>query len=647
LFKNPTNDVTLQISHALKSTFLLLFFYLITAPNIVQSQTEHLFTLSTLSDWQLGSNQLTLKQTFENQSFTESFQLVEIGDLVSIQENGILPVQLPGDTVTYYFSANEVVSNENGDYTWIGNLISPLPCVDDSTDYIENDCIMGRLTMIKEDSSVYGDMYIENDFYHIKDIGGGLNLLIKLNLEESEDYDCGAPTSETEFEASGPEEGTHCPVRALVLFTAPALAAHPDMINIINLSIANTNFILKESHIKENLLKIVLAGTRLLDTTEFVESTNLLADLNSLPNNTAINLYREIYKADIVVIMTTAIYPGAGGGVTAFGDYLSSGDSAFAIVETPFALGPSYVFAHEVAHLFGTRHERTPQDCASTGDNSGLPYSHGKIITKKFLISTQWQKKTIMAVCSGDKSIPRMEYYSTPHIKVKNLTIGTEQSNFNAKTIAYAACRLARYVNSDEPTVYLNAPNTLCPGHSTGVEGVVSGVPGPIVYYWQTSYDGFNYTPDPPISSSSNSIGVTAPLVAGQSVWIRLTAGSSGGPLVTVTKRIMAEESYNPPCDPMFTVATKEDDKSINISLFPNPTTSGELFVQIENVEDTSFDFAIYDSFGRKIKDFKEVIHSGKIKTISVNTSDIPSGLYCLMVKSRNFTRILSFVCLH
>ena len=296
-----------------------------------------------------------------------SYQLIEVGNLQAIQQNGILPIQIPGDTQTYKFRAADVNAFDNGDYIWIGNLISPVPCVQDSSDYIENDCIDGTFMMIKSSGGIFGEMHIEGTYYQIKDLGENLNILIKQDLDSLPDRDCEMSVTESELEENEAEEGTHCPVRALVLYTQPALTAYPDILSIISSSIADVNFILKKSEIKEELLKVVLAGTRLLDTIEFVETGNIGGDLGSLPGNMSINNYRDQFDADIVVIMTTDVYHPGGGGVTSFGDDYDDVDSAYAIVETPFATGPSHVFAHEVGHLFGARHERRPEDCGAVG----------------------------------------------------------------------------------------------------------------------------------------------------------------------------------------------------------------------------------------------------------------------------------------
>lgn len=250
-----------------------------------------------------------------------------------------------------------------------------------------------------------------------------------------------------------------------------------------------------------------------------------------------------------------------------------------------------------------------------------------------------------MAVCGNDKSIPRIEYYSNPNIKYKNLTIGTDQTNYNAKTIANAACRVSHYLNTEEPTVYLLAPTWLCPGEDKDIYGVVSGVPGPINYYWQTSTDGLSYTPNPPVSSSSSSITITAPDTAGQSIWVRLAAGSSGGPLVTVIKMITAND-VDLDCNPHFIIPSKEVSHQTNeVMLSPNPANS-EITLSFQNISITSSHICIYNSLGRAVKKL-EISNLQKSHSLHFDVSDYPIGIYWVTIQGENLNLSLPFAHLH
>lgn len=628
-----------------KFAFLFLTVLTVSIPTS-QGQSESFLTETTLTDEELSSIQLENKGAITDLVQTESFQFIIVGDLPQIQHDGILSLQIPGDTSTYTFIAETVISDSLGNYSWVGTLLSPIPCVEDSTS--GPDCISGSLLVLKEGNSISGIMRIDDSdlhIYEIKDLGEGLNAWVKIGLDSISGDDCAIlPRGGETFDTTEVDISSHCPVKVLAFYTEAAAAAYPDVLLTMKKCVLDMNYSLNNSHISEQLLKIELVGTISISSSSFSESggSDIDLDVMSLITNSYVTTKKADYNADIVVVFTDDSYNDRGI-VAAFGDGFDDKDSAYAIVTTGAAL-VYHTFAHEMGHLFGARHEIIASgdgNCASAGTSSsdGLPHSHGWIIIKGWN-NRAW--KTIMAICN-QTGIPRISHYSNPNVEFKNRATGTTSTNFNAKTIAEAACRVSRYVTTEEPIVYIIGPNKACPGDEAAVEGVVSGVSAPIQYYWQYSYDGFNYLPPNP-TSSSKYFQATMPSNEGESVYFKLTAGTSGGPYVTTIppKRILAEDQEFPPCNPHRPVSVFSTSASGPVlSLFPNPAQD-EINLQIKDADTLPFDIAIFDVFGRAVKNLTGRT-SSRFEEIPINISSLANGMYWLAFRSRETNYTVQF----
>ena len=247
-------------------------------------------------------------------------------------------------------------------------------------------CTPGFFRVIKEGEKIYGEVQVDTVYFDIKYLGDELWMLVQLDNDayvSSSGSDCAMPADTSGFnpDISTSNRSSACPVKVAVLYTEAAEEAHPDILEIINLATSSTNQAFRSSGIAKHQLDLILVGTQLLTAEQFSEGNLIGADIASIVSNSAIASIRTAMFADLVVVMTAGGYPDGFGAVAAFGDFATSGDSAFAIVEAVSANQPRYTFAHEIGHLFGCRHHNSA-NCFTLFDNSGLQHAHGYAFEK-------------------------------------------------------------------------------------------------------------------------------------------------------------------------------------------------------------------------------------------------------------------------
>lgn len=520
--------------------------------------------------------------------------MVEIGDFPSIQNNGVISMSLQEVADDVDFKAKYVESSSNGDFYWLGDLI-PLDTCTEEGDTVP--CDFGTMLLMRKGARYTGSISLGDSlYYHIRDLGDGFSALILLNRDSFfTKPECSTPLSDTlvppppDTTTSVEERSSPCPVKLLVLYTTLAIEEHPDIVDIIDLAVFETRSILENSEVYSDQLDLILAGTdEITDDIWLPGGGNIVADANNSIATPGIQSLRSQYDADLIMILTEDyIYDGATGGVAAFGDFTSSGDSACAIVETGATLGPFYTFAHEFAHLFGCRHERKPDNCGSDGDNSGLPDAHGYVIEKKgfLFFGRKGYYNTIMAVCNrgsaedenyaaGVRGQGRILHYSNPDVKWTNKKTGKSGKNNNASVLRNAACRIANYDVSENPIFSFDFPKKACPGENVnGKVEMGEGVPLPWQCSWQHSYDGFTWSTA--VVNDCSGYNATMPSSPGDRLYIRVTAGNVNGPMTTKHTDVLADNTtINCLRESVIRPGGATQVNNLGYIVFPNPANS-------------------------------------------------------------------------
>ena len=625
-----------RLSINCKSTGFLLLFLACFANAGAQTTTSFFYpSLVTVNN--LSPNQEFQWQQLLAMPTSKSVQLVQLNNLFPLLDNDLLPVILPNTTKAYTFSTSYIRTYPNGDYTWFGELTSTEYCEDEST---VNECFDGSFMAMKKDSQTFAELWLDTSYYQIRDLGEGVSAFVELDNTQMVDG-CATPsgTSYSGGEQSSEERDGPplCPVRILVLHTLAARTANPGIVALANAGIASTNIALSRSAVTSNQLSVILAGVQALTNSEWAESGDIDIDRFSLPTNLAIAGYRAQYNADLVFVLTDSVYSNAAGAVTAFGDAVTSGDSAFAIVEVAEITAPRYTFAHEFGHLFGARHEGTDL-CASDGDDSGLQDAHGYRFHKgcNCIFTERKDYYTIMSTNCRNGSAVRIQNYSNPDVEYKNKNTGRKDQNNNAQVLRDATCRISNYVVSNEVFAQIAGEDHGCPSTAVTVQANISG-DEPIGAYtlkWESSYD-WNTWFDVLEVSGIYYLGYTVitPDIAGDKIIIRLTVTTPSGHKIYAWHEVRSKNSGDCPLQRPTRDRLNLLDQNGGIAIFPNPTR-GDITLVVDDVKGKYVGFSILNLLGQTMHSQPSVFSEYERLQAVISIPNLPEGGYWLRLQS-------------
>jgi len=306
-----------------------------------------------------------------------------------------------------------------------------------------------------------GTFKIDEDFYELHDLGAGKRILLR------KDYAglfkrCGSNDSEEE-EQRGEiiEDRTEgrCPVRVLALTTAAAQAALPDINGTIALAINQTNQALRNSQVYGNDLTLTLVG---ISTITFSESAIMRDDRESLIDNAELKIKRNTADADIVLVLVEGDYGDDFIGMA--GTLTLQSERAVVIINATDALS-DYNTSHELAHLFGCRHE---PDADATG-----PIEHAH----KFITGCWPFRKDRNTIMFSEVTGHTIQHYSNPNVKYKNRGTGVTDERENWRKLRANACTVATFRNQSIPALsaHITGPYVGCLCSWITVNPIVSG----------------------------------------------------------------------------------------------------------------------------------------------------------------------------
>jgi len=261
-------------------------------------------------------------------------------------------------------------------------------------------------------------------------------------------------------------------VRILVLTTPEARDQVINPTYAINTAIQQLQIALRNSLISQTAVSVVLAG---IVHTDFDETGDPLIDVNSLSG-----LYsdlREIHNADLVVMMTSDMYP-AIGVVDEIGPLNESAYAMSSLIESSSTMN----FAHEVGHLFGARHDN---------DTDGT-FNRAHLFSATCSFIFPRDRRTILG--GGLSSYERVLYFSTPHKDYCGTPLGEVNRN-NARQISESGFEVANFMpNPTTPfAVYITGPWSICNCQYEIYKANTQCPNGTVSFNWEYSTDGINF----------------------------------------------------------------------------------------------------------------------------------------------------------
>ncbi len=460
---------------------------------------------------------LNLEKIQNNLSFVD-YSFVQIEDLTLFQSGGLVQVDIPGKQCQpVVFKAKNVQYYSPNKYYWYGEIEPIDTC----------SCSEGHLFVQAQDSFKVGYLKIDDESYTIDDIGGEVNVLGTVDTSYTIALEC---PSNGENEGLRPikaqDRGGSCDIRVLILYTPAAANFVPNIIATATANLSMTNQFFRNSGLKKDEINLVLAGIVGVDFTEtsvikndlneFTDPSSTIMSIGGVPLTTLITNV----GADVVMILGRSTTWDLAGLQQDFGPFTQT---SFAILQVGDGELSSTVFAHELAHLFGCRHEPCEVSGGADCDDTG-PVEHAHVF-KTGCFPNKKKRRTIMFSTANTKVIP---HFSNPNVSYQGKATG-ETSRDNASILRDNACTMANaFMGGDEPiAVYILGKSYHCinSGNSISLNSIVfGGSPGPHAYEWRVSTDGVNYGG---IVGTNQNLSISGPYSLGQIIWVRLKVTSS------------------------------------------------------------------------------------------------------------------------
>ncbi len=573
-------------------------------------------------------------QKILNAPHLKNHRLVRLENLATTQIQGRLSIRLAGLACeNLLFQARNVEYASENDYYWYGDI----------REEEEGLCQTGTIMLIAKNGEKYGQIRLGDRTFEWQDLSGNIQVISEHKNEFFANVDCGVNEHNTpsgtdpiipaeDYERSGcPGTSTAEPqgtVRVLVLFTPAAAAIEPNINNRADEAIRQTNQIFANSQVLPRNARLVLAG---VDVLNFIERPNRIRDdVQLLANTPAAQAHRNATNADLVVLMTNGDYANnsnATGTAAAIGP---DNANAYAIVETIASTANRRTFAHEVAHLFGCRHNNDPN----------AAYERGHIFPTGFLGSIFRNNWTIMSVSPPDRG--RIDHFSNPNVQYKKRATGTQDRN-NARWLNETGNTVADFRPAPTTTtpatpfsVTVSAPETYpaCSRGGCATASIVCGVP-PYTISWQNSTDGINWSGT--VSTGTGYCFVTPCNPSGQ-FWVRAIVTDSQGNVRVAGKIIELTGSGGG------NSWLRSNEENIINNIYPNPLNEqSQIKINLPEAENIRIELSnMYGTLRREI--VNQYFSAGEY-IIVVPRGNLPQGLYTIKLSlSSGYTEIRSLL---
>ncbi len=564
------------------NSFLGFLIGLMILSSQIFGQQSDFFTTTTIPQG-LSQGRLQFINNLSQDSTTKSIDYVLFQDLAQqLAPDGTFSLKVLTEQNRFELTPVHYELQANGDYTWMGKMA--------------ND--EGYAGFIKISGYLAGFVQSQDAFWEIVPIEAGASIVREMDISKYQKENCGIDYILQEYTPAEVQEmmeglcdeypGCGGTIDVLVLVPPDVTQWYGDLNNqflaLIHSAISFFSFqwALINSGVDDISLRFRTASFDF----QYSAPLDLFTDVNTTLPNTATNL-RQQYRADLVILLTSMDYPGARGasksGKLVNGQFTYEApcfDCAYVISEVQNNLNPTWTIAHEIAHLFGTQHNRSNNvpcndDCGDDED----------ICTHGWRFDDEGMDRTIMALLFDetiDGGSQRALHFSNPDVQFNNFDTGTPKDN-NTLGIENAACLVKDYYASPELGVTFsgffglcNQAGTVVPKtYTANVTEPATGFPGgpPYTYEWRWNRDG-NFTP----SSPGILIGTGSSVTVNAAYWcpnffLRVTVRASDGTTAHATRVVSTE----------YCTGCPELNLLIGGGGFPGPVASGKNLVSIED----------------------------------------------------------------
>lgn len=402
--------------------------FLAAAAGAEDGQVRPLFSRETLREDRLTEQQKLALSTLRATPTTGAMRIAR-AELTLLQTESVLLNLFPGKDVVAVRERIDLLDDQDA-FVWFGSIPGKMP---------------GSVILVVRRGNVTGTIRPNGELYIVRPVGEGLQAVIRvdesqLGPDEPPDFndqvlkDRPWPKMGNRSWAEGSPRRGGTTQSLLVVYTPAAAAAAGDIVSLIDLGVAetNTSYLNSDVSVDGVPLELELAYT---SEVAYVESGSIGSDREALMNPSdgsmdEVHDLRDEYLADAVLLLVNA-----GSGIASA--ILADPNRAFGVVNQSY-VSPNYTFAHELGHLQGARHN--PEV-----DPSIAPFPHGHGYR---YAAGGW--RTIMSYpCDPGTPCTRVLYWSNPDILYGGVSMGTVETNDNARVLGETAHILSNFRGTD------------------------------------------------------------------------------------------------------------------------------------------------------------------------------------------------------